>query len=62
MKGLLVKQPWIDKILSGKKTWELRGSATRNLGKIALLESGSGLVVGTCDLVAVHRTSTHKVR
>ena len=53
MKALLVKQPWIEKILSHEKTWELRGSSTKNLGKIALIESGTGLVVGTCDLVSV---------
>jgi hypothetical protein len=53
MKGLIVKQPWIDKILSGAKTWELRGSSTSNFGEIALIQSGSGQVVGICDLVGV---------
>ena len=53
MKGLLVRKPWIDEILAGRKTWELRGSSTQNLGTIALIESGSGLVVGTCELVDV---------
>jgi len=53
VKGLLVKQPWIDKILSGKKTWELRGSSTKNIGAIALIESGTGFVVGTCEVVDV---------
>ena len=51
MKGLIIKQPWIDYILDGKKTWEIRGSKTNVRGKIELIQSGSGLVVGTCEIV-----------
>jgi hypothetical protein len=53
MKGLIVRQPWIEKILSGAKVWELRGSATKIRGSIALIEGGTGTVVGTCDLIDV---------
>ncbi len=34
MKGLLVRKPWIDEILAGRMTGELRGSSTQNLGTI----------------------------
>lgn len=50
MRGLLIRKPWIDLILAGRKTWEIRGSATRVRGPIALIESGSGTVVGVCEL------------
>jgi hypothetical protein len=53
MKALLVKQPWIDLILEGRKNWELRSSSTKVRGQIALVESGSGTVVGVCELVGV---------
>jgi len=53
MKGLVVRSPWIDMILDGSKTWELRGSSTRIRGHIALIKSKSGTVVGRCDLVGV---------
>src|SRR5437867_1580017 len=53
MKALLVKQPWIDKILGGEKRWEIRGSRTKVRGPIALIQSGTGCVVGTCELVDV---------
>ena len=53
MKGLLVRKRWLDEILAGRKTWELRGTSTQNLGTIGLIESGTGLVVGTCELVDV---------
>jgi hypothetical protein len=53
MRGLLIQQFWLDKIFQGKKTWEIRGSNTHIRGRIGLIESGSGLVKGTCDLVDV---------
>ena len=48
-----MKQPWIDTILSGAKVWELRGSRTQTRGPIALIQGGSGTVVGVCDVVGV---------
>ena len=53
MKALLIRQPWIDRILRGEKRWELRGSRTKVRGLIALIQSGTGAVVGTCELVGV---------
>ncbi len=53
MKALLVKQPWIDKILSGAKVWELRGTRTSARGPIALIQVSSGTVVGVCEVVDV---------
>ena len=51
MKGLIIKKPWIDYILEGKKTWEIRGSKTNIREQIELIQSGSGLVVGSCKIV-----------
>ena len=51
MRALLIRRPWIDMILDGKKTWEIRGSRPSVRGQIALVASGSGTVVGLCDLV-----------
>src|SRR5690606_14333238 len=50
MKGLIIKSPWIDLICEGKKIWEIRGSNTKIRGKVALIISGTGLVVGTANL------------
>ena len=41
MDALIIRQPWLGLILSGKKTWEIRGSRTNKRGPIALIESGS---------------------
>jgi len=49
-RGLLIKTPWIDLIISGEKTWELRSRGTNVRGKIALIRSGSGSIVGTATL------------
>lgn len=51
--GLLILKEPLDKILAGTKTWEIRGKATARRGPIALIESKSGNVVGTCDIVDV---------
>ena len=53
MDALLIRKEWLDLILTGRKTWEIRGNATKKRGQIALIESGSGTVVGTCKLVDV---------
>src|SRR5438552_15192109 len=51
MKGLIIREPWISLILSRKKTWELRSRDTRVRGRIALIQKGSGTVVGVAELV-----------
>jgi hypothetical protein len=51
MKGLIIDEPWIGLILSGKKTWEMRKTACHHRGGIALIRKGSGQVVGTADIV-----------
>lgn len=55
MKGLIIKSPWSKLILDGKKTMELRGSNTKIRGTIGIIESSSGHVLGTVDLVDVKR-------
>lgn len=51
MKGLIIKSPWIEKILEGEKVWEIRGSNTKIRGTIALIKSGSGMIYGTAVLI-----------
>ena len=51
MRALLIRHPWIDMILGGKKYWEIRGSRTSVRETIALVPSGSGTVIGVCDVV-----------
>jgi hypothetical protein len=51
LRALLIRHPWIDLILDGKKTWEIRGSRISVRETIGLVPSGSGTVIGVCDLV-----------
>lgn len=51
MNALIIKKQWLDEIFSGKKIWEIRGSNTKIRGKIGLIQSGSGLIVGECELI-----------
>ena len=49
-RGLIIDDPWISKILSGEKTWEMRSSKTKVRGTIALIKKGTGTIVGTVEL------------
>lgn len=49
-KALIVDQPWIDLILSGRKTWEMRGTGTSHRGWFGLIRKGSGQVVGAARM------------
>ena len=51
MKGLIIKEPYIDEILSGIKKWEIRSSNTKIRGKIALIKSGTKKIYGEVELV-----------
>jgi len=51
LRALLIRHPWIDMILAGKKTWEIRGSKTSMRETIGLIPSGSGTIIGVCELV-----------
>jgi len=45
-KALLVKQQCADKILSGDKTWDVRGRRTTARGRIHIAQAGTGTLVG----------------
>jgi ASCH domain len=51
MKALIIDTPWINYLLEGKKTWEMRSTATKIRGTIYLVKKGSGLIVGTANVV-----------
>lgn len=50
-RALIIADPWISSILDGLKTWEMRTQVTRIRGRIGLIRKGSGLIVGTAELV-----------
>lgn len=52
-KGLVVREPWIDLLLSGEKTWEMRAQRPSYRGWIGLIRKGSGMVSGVARLAEV---------
>ena len=55
---LVVKRRWLDKILAGQKTWEIRGGPTAKRGWIHFAQSGyKGKLMGRARLVGCHRVS-----
>ena len=56
--ALVVKKRWLDKILAGQKTWEIRQGPTAKRGWIHFAQSGfTGKVMGRARLVGCHRVS-----
>jgi hypothetical protein len=52
MKAIVIDEPWIGMILSGRKTWEMRKTACHHRGTIALIRKGGGTVVGVAEVIA----------
>lgn len=44
--ALIIDKPWIELILSGKKSWEMRTTKFKKLGYIGLVEKGSKTITG----------------
>ena len=51
--GLIIAQPWIGMILRGEKSWEMRSQKVKRRGAFALIEKGTGTVVGLASLTDV---------
>lgn len=50
-RALIIAEPHIGRILSGDKRWEMRSTKTSITGRIGLIRKGSGLIVGSVDLL-----------
>lgn len=50
-RALVVRHEPLEKILSGEKTWEIRGSVTHIRGSIGLIAKGTGLILGCAELI-----------
>jgi hypothetical protein len=52
IKGLIIDTPHIDNILSGKKTWEMRSTQTKQRDVVALIRKGQpGKIIGTVEII-----------
>ena len=53
--ALYLKERWLDLVLSGQKTWEIRPKPTRKRERIALAQSQSGELKGDVAVVACEK-------
>ena len=58
-RGLIIREPWVSMILDGSKDWEMRTSATKIRGPVALIAAGSGKIIGVADLCDVKGPLDH---
>lgn len=49
-KGLIVRGEWVPDILSGVKPWEMRSFSTSIRGKVAILQAGTKLAMGSVEI------------
>lgn len=59
-KALIIKKVWLDKIFDEGKVWEMRSTRTNITGKIGLIESGTGLIVGEAELIGCSESPVPK--
>jgi hypothetical protein len=57
LSAIPIRYPWIDLILRGLKTWEIRSKFTKKIGPVALIRAGSKTVVATATLSEVIKLS-----
>ena len=50
LSATIIAEPWIDMILDGYKTWEIRSKNTPKRGLIGLIRKGSKTVVATAKI------------
>jgi hypothetical protein len=50
-RALIIKKEFLDLIFNNGKIWEMRSAKTKIRGRIGLIESGSGLILGETELV-----------
>lgn len=53
LSAIPIRYPWIDMILDGVKTWEIRSKFTKKIGPVALIRAGSGTIVAIATLSEV---------
>ena len=53
LSAIPIREPWIDLILHGVKTWEIRSKFTKKIGPVGLIRVGSKTVVATATLSEV---------
>lgn len=65
--ALLLKDEWLDMILCGRKTWEIRSMQTHKRERVALAQSGTPLLFGDVEIIGcvriddvIFRASTKK--
>jgi hypothetical protein len=59
-RSLIVKKEWLDLIFDGGKVWEMRTTKTKIRGRVGLIESGTGLIVGEVEIIGCAKIPNNK--
>ena len=48
--GIILQSEWLEMVLNGRKTWELRTMKTNKRERVALAQSGTSLLLGDVEI------------
>ncbi len=60
MNGLVMLREYLDEILDGKKTSDVRAYDTKLRGTIALVDTKKSAIIGLVDLIGTHKISAEE--
>ncbi len=60
MNRLVMLREYLDEILDGKKTSDVRAYDTKHRGTIALVDTKKSAIIGLVDLIGTHKISTEE--
>ena len=55
-KAFIIDSEIIDKVLDGTENWEIRSGSNHQRESLALIEEGSGQIVGVANLISIKKT------
>lgn len=61
-RALIIKPRWLDLILEGRKTWEMRSKPVRFREQVGLIEKGSGMVAAVVSITGCNGPLQHSER
>lgn len=59
-RALIIKEHWLNEMFNNGKVWEMRSNKTNVRGKIGLIQSGTGMIIGEAFLFGCSRQPIEK--
>lgn len=61
-RALIIKEHWLNEMFYNGKVWEMRTQKTNIRGKIGLIQSGTGMIIGEANLFNCSKEPIEKIQ